>query len=151
MLEGRILSTMIFIFAIIFSIALILVIKDNIINEKKGLNPQIAMVVGLSVLSIAILEATGYWTWYWIIKLFGMAIDKIDTISHMYKLIMYAVSIVIAVAMCIYCAMKADELFETAPNEDQTYESDKNDEIEPHEEEAAVKTVDSVPEEHTDI
>ena len=79
MLEGRILSTMIFIFAIIFTIALILVIKDNIINEKKGLNPQIAMVVGLSVLSIAILEATGYWTWYWIIKLFGMAIDKIDT------------------------------------------------------------------------
>lgn len=39
---------------------------------------------------------------------------------------------------------------ETAPNEDQTYESDKNDEIEPHEE-AAVETVDSVPEETTDM
>ena len=49
MLEGRILSTMIFIFAIIFSVALILVIRDNITNEKKGLNPQIAMVVGLSI------------------------------------------------------------------------------------------------------
>lgn len=146
MLEGRILSTMIFIFAIIFSIALILVIKDNIINEKKGINPQIAMVVGLSILSIAILEAAGYW----IIELAIMIINKIDTMSHMSKLIMYLVAIVIAIAMCIYFAMKADELSETAPNEDQTYESDKNDEIEPHEE-AAVKTVDSVSEEHTNI
>ena len=147
MLEGYVLSTMIFIFTIIFSIALILVIKDNIINEKKGLNPQIAMVVGLSILSIAILEAAGYW----IIELAIMIINKIDTMSHMSKLIMYLVAIVIAIAMCIYFAMKADDLFETAPNEDQTYESDKNDEIEPHEEEAAVKTVDSVPEEHTNI
>ncbi len=147
MLEGRILSTMIFIFAIIFSVALILVIRDNITNEKKGLNPQIAMVVGLSVLSIAILEAAGYW----IIELAMIVIDKIDTMSHMSKLIMYLVAIVIAIAMCIYFAMKADKLIETAPNEDQTYESDKNDEIEPHEEEAAVKTVDSVPEEHTNI
>ena len=147
MLEGRILSTMIFIFAIIFSVALILVIRDNITNEKKGLNPQIAMVVGLSILSIAILEAAGYC----IIKLAMIVIDKIDTMSHMSKLIMYIVAIVIAIAMCIYFAMKADELFETAPNEDQTYESDKNDEIEPHEEEAAVKTVDSVPEENTNI
>lgn len=146
MLEGRILSTMIFIFAIIFSVALILVIRDNITNEKKGLNPQIAMVVGLSVLSIAILEAARYC----IIKLAMIVIDKIDTMSHMSKLIMYLVAIVIAIAMCIYFAMKADELSETAPNEDQTYESDKNDEIEPHEE-AAVKTVDSVPEEHTNI
>ena len=97
MLEGRILSTMIFIFAIIFTIALILVIKDNIINEKKGLNPQIAMVVGLSILSIAILEAAGYC----IIKLAMIVIDKIDTMSHMSKLIMYLVSIVIAIVMCI--------------------------------------------------
>lgn len=145
MLEGYILSTMIFIFAIIFSIALILVIKDNIINEKKGINPQIAMVVGLSVLSIAILEAAGYW----IIEFAIMIINNIDTMSHMSKLIMYLVAIVIAIAMCIYFAMKADELFETAPNEDQTYESDKNDDIEPHEE--AVETVDAVPEAHTDI
>ena len=78
-----------------------------------------------------------------------IVIDKIDTMSHMSKLIMYLVAIVIAIAMCIYFAMKADDLFETAPNEDQTYESDKNDEIEPHEE--AVETVDAVPEEHTDI
>ena len=138
MLEGRILSTMIFIFAIIFTIALILVIKDNIINEKKGLNPQIAMVVGLSVLSIAILEAAGYW----IIELAIIIINKIDTMSHMSKLIMYLVSIVIAVAMCIYCAMKADEI------------SDKNDEIDnqqSEDEETKSDVVESIPEEHTDI
>ena len=138
MLEGYVLSTMIFIFAIIFSIALILVIKDNIINEKKGLNPQIAMVVGLSVLSIAILEAAGYW----IIELAIMIINKIDTMSHMSKLIMYLVSIVIAVAMCIYCAMKADEI------------SDKNDEIDNQQseaEETKSDVVEPIPEEHTDI
>ena len=138
MLEGRILSTMIFIFAIIFTIALILVIKDNIINEKKGLNPQIAMVVGLSVLSIAILEAAGYW----IIELAIMIINKIDTMSHMSKLIMYSVSIIIAVAMCIYFAVKADEL------------SDKNDEIDnqqSEDEETKSDVVEPIPEEHTDI
>ena len=55
MLEGRILSTMIFIFAIIFSVAVILVIRDNITNEKKGLNPQIAMIVSLGVFLIIVL------------------------------------------------------------------------------------------------
>lgn len=138
MLEGRILSTMIFIFAIIFSIALILVIKDNIINEKKGINPQIAMVVGLSVLSIAILEAAGYW----IIELAIMIINKIDTMSHMSKLITYAVAIIIAIVMCIYFAMKVDEL------------SDNNDEIDhqqSEDEETKSDVVESTPEEHTDI
>lgn len=138
MLEGRILSTMIFIFAIIFTIALILVIKDNIINEKKGINPQIAMVVGLSVLSIAILEAAGYW----IIELAIMIINKIDTISHMSKLIMYAVAIIIAIVMCIYFAMKVDEL------------SDNNDEIDhqqSEDEETKSDAVEPTPEEHTDI
>lgn len=150
MLEGRVLSTMIFIFAIIFSVALILVIKDNIINEKKGLNPQIAMVVGLSVLSIAILEAAGYC----IIELCATVIDKIDTMSHMSKLIMYAVAIAIAIAMCYYFAMKADGLSEPAPDEDQTYESDKNDEIEPQQpktEETKSDVVEPIPEEHTSI
>lgn len=138
MLEGRILSTMIFIFAIIFTIALILVIRDNIINEKKGLNPQIAMVVGLSVLSIAILEAAGYW----IIKLAIMIINKIDTMSHMSKLIMYAVAIIIAIVMCIYFAIKVDEL------------SDNNDEIDhqqSEDEETKSDVVEPTPEEHTDI
>lgn len=138
MLEGYALSTMIFIFAIIFSIALILVIKDNIINEKKGLNPQIAMVVGLSVLSIAILEAAGYW----IIELAIMIINKIDTMSHMSKLIMYAVAIIIAIVMCIYFAMKVDEL------------SDNNDEIDhqqSEDEETKSDVVEPIPEEHTDI
>ena len=138
MLEGYVLSTMIFIFAIIFTIALIFVIKDNIINEKKGLNPQIAMVVGLSVLSIAILEAAGYW----IIELAIMIINKIDTMSYMSKLIMYLVSIVIAVAMCIYFAMKADEI------------SDKNDEIDhqqSEDEETKSDVVEPTPEEHIDI
>lgn len=138
MLEGYILSTMIFIFATIFSIALILVIKDNIINEKKGINPQIAMVVGLSVLSIAILEAAGYW----IIELAIMIINKIDTMSHMSKLIMYAVAIIIAIVMCIYFAMKVDEL------------SDNNDEIDhqqSEDEETKSDVVEPIPEEHTDI
>nr|DAM65523.1 MAG TPA: hypothetical protein [Caudoviricetes sp.] len=138
MLEGYVLSTMIFIFAIIFSIALILVIKDNIINEKKGLNPQIAMVVGLSVLSIAILEAAGYW----IIELAIMIINKIDTMSHMSKLIMYAVDIIIAIVMCIYFAMKVDEI------------SDNNDEIDhqqSEDEETKSDVVEPTPEEHTDI
>lgn len=150
MLEGHALSTMIFIFAIIFSVALILVIRDNIINEKKGLNPQIAMVVGLSVLSIAILEAAGYW----IIKLVMMTINKIDTMSLMSKIIMYFVAIVIAIVMCIYFAMKADELSEPAPDEDRTYESDKNDEIDPQQpeaEETKSDVVEPIPEEHTDI
>lgn len=150
MLEGRVLSIMIFIFAIIFSVALILVIKDNIFNEKKGLNPQIAMIVGLSVLSIAILEAAGYC----IITLVMTVISKIDTMSHMSKLIMYAVSIVIAITMCIYFAMKADELSEPAPDEDQTYESDKNDEIDPRpeeKEETKSDVVEPIPEEHTNI
>ena len=138
MLEGRILSTMIFIFAIIFSVALILVIRDNITNEKKGLNPQIAMVVGLSILSIAILEAAGYC----IIKLAMIVIDKIDTMSHMSKLIMYAVDIIIAIVMCIYFAMKVDEI------------SDNNDEIDhqqSEDEETKSDVVESIPEEHTDI
>lgn len=149
MLEGRILSTMIFIFAIIFTIALILVIRDNIINEKKGLNPQIAMVVGLSVLSIAILEAAGYC----IIKLAMVVISKIDTMSHISKLTMYLVAIVIAVAMCIYFAIKADELSEPAPDEDQTYESDKNDEIDPQPEAEETKSdiVKPIPEETTNM
>lgn len=59
-------------------------------------------------------------------------------------------AIVIGVATTIYWLIKIDDISETAPNEDQTYESDKNDDIEPHEE-ASVETVNSVPEEHTNI
>lgn len=139
MLEGYVLSTMIFIFAIIFSIALILVIKDNIINEKKGINPQIAMVVGLSVLSIAILEAAGYW----IIELAIMIINKIDTMSHMSKLIMYAVAIIIAIVMCIYFAMKVDELSDN--------NNDEIDHQQSEDEETKSDVVEPIPEEHTDI
>ena len=60
----------------------------------------------------------------------------------MSKLIMYLVSIIIAVAMCIYCAMKADEI------------SDKNDEIDhqqSEDEETKSDVVEPIPEEHTDI
>ena len=96
------------------------------------------MVVGLSVLSIAILEAAGYW----IIELAIMIINKIDTMSHMSTLIMYAVAIIIAIVMCIYFAMKVDEL------------SDNNDEIDHHQskdEETKSDVVEPIPEEHTDI
>ena len=146
MLEGRILSTMIFIFAIIFSVALILVIRDNITNEKKGLNPQIAMVVSLGVFLIIVLTVVCR-----CIYLFSsFIITKILTEMIRSNMIWTIVgAIVIGIATTIYWLIKIDDISETAPNEDQTYESDKNDEIEHHEE--AVETVDAVPEEHTDI
>ena len=151
MLDGRILSTMIFIFAVIFTIALILVIRDNIVNEKKGLNPQIAMVVGLSIFSVAIIEAIGYW----IIKVSVMIIDKIDTMSSISKMVMYLAALIIAIIMCIYFAMKFEEMCAPVPDEeqDQTYESDKNDEIDPQPEVEEKKSdvIKSVPEEHTSI
>ena len=147
-LNNNTLSVMIFLFCVLFIGAILCIIKDNIVNDKKGLNPQIAMIVSLGVFLIIVLTVVCR-----CIYLFSsFIITKILTEMIRSNMIWTIVgAIVIGIATTIYWLIKIDDISETAPNEDQTYESDKNDEIEPHEEEVAVKTVDSVPEEHTNI
>ena len=147
-LNNNTLSVMIFLFCVLFIGAILCIIRDNIVNDKKGLNPQIAMIVSLGVFLIIVLTVVCR-----CIYLFSsFIITKILTEMIRSNMIWTIVgAIVIGIATTIYWIIKIDDISETAPNEDQTYESDKNDEIEPHEEEAAVKTVDSVPEEHTNI
>lgn len=147
-LNNNTLSVMIFLFCVLFIGAILCIIRDNIVNDKKGLNPQIAMIVSLGVFLIIVLTVVCR-----CIYLFSsFIITKILTEMIRSNMIWTIVgAIVIGIATTIYWLIKIDDISETAPNEDQTYESDKNDEIEPHEEEVAVKTVDSVPEEHTDI
>lgn len=147
-LNNNTLSVMIFLFCVLFIGAILCIIRDNIVNDKKGLNPQIAMIVSLGVFLIIVLTVVCR-----CIYLFSsFIITKILTEMIRSNMIWTIVgAIVIGIATTIYWLIKIDDISETAPNEDQTYESDKNDEIEPYEEEAAVKTVDSVPEEHTNI
>ena len=147
-LNNNTLSVMIFLFCVLFIGAILCIIRDNIVNDKKGLNPQIAMIVSLGVFLIIVLTVVCR-----CIYLFSsFIITKILTEMIRSNMIWTIVgAIVIGIATTIYWLIKIDDISETAPNEDQTYESDKNNEIEPNEEEAAVKTVDSVPEEHTDI
>ena len=147
-LNNNTLSVMIFLFCVLFIGAILCIIRDNIVNDKKGLNPQIAMIVSLGVFLIIVLTVVCR-----CIYLFSsFIITKILTEMIRSNMIWTIVgAIVIGIATTIYWLIKIDDISETAPNEDQTYESDKNDEIEPHEEEAAVKTVDSVHEEHTNI
>ena len=147
-LNNNTLSVMIFLFCVLFIGAILCIIRDNIVNDKKGLNPQIAMIVSLGVFLIIVLTVVCR-----CIYLFSsFIITKILTEMIRSNMIWTIVgAIVIGIATTIYWLIKIDDISETAPNEDQTYESDKNDEIEPHEEEVAVKTVDSVPEEHTNI
>ena len=146
-LNNNTLSVMIFLFCVLFIGAILCIIRDNIVNDKKGLNPQIAMIVSLGVFLIIVLTVVCR-----CIYLFSsFIITKILTEMIRSNMIWTIVgAIVIGIAATIYWLIKIDDISETAPNEDQTYESDKNDEIEPHEE-TAVKTVDSVPEEHTNI
>lgn len=147
-LNNNTLSVMIFLFCVLFIGAILCIIRDNIVNDKKGLNPQIAMIVSLGVFLIIVLTVVCR-----CIYLFSsFIITKILTEMIRSNMIWTIVGvIVIGIVTTIYWLIKIDDISETAPNEDQTYESDKNDEIEPNEEEAAVKTVDSVPEEHTNI
>lgn len=145
-LNNNTLSVMIFLFCVLFIGAILCIIRDNIVNDKKGLNPQIAMIVSLGVFLIIVLTVVCR-----CIYLFSsFIITKILTEMIRSNMIWTIVgAIVIGIAATIYWLIKIDDISETAPNEDQTYESDKNDEIEHHEE--AVETIKSVPEEHTNI
>lgn len=147
-LNNNTLSVMIFLFCVLFIGAILCIIRDNIVNDKKGLNPQIAMIVSLGVFLIIVLTVVCR-----CIYLFSsFIITKILTEmirSNMIWTIFGA--IVIGVVTTIYWLIKIDDISDNNHDEnDQTYESDKNDEIKQHEE-ASVETVDSVPEEHTDI
>ena len=147
-LNNNTLSVMIFLFCVLFIGAILCIIKDNIVNDKKGLNPQIAMIVSLGVFLIIVLTVVCR-----CIYLFSsFIITKILTEMIRSNMIWTIVgAIVIGIATTIYWLIKIDDISETAPNEDQTYESDKNDEIEPHEEDEAETNVDYVTEENTNI
>ena len=134
-LNNNTLSVMIFLLCVLFIGAILCIIRDNIVNDKKGLNPQIAMIVSLGVFLIIVLTVVCR-----CIYLFSsFIITKILTEMIRSNMIWTIVgAIVIGIVTTIYWLIKIDDISETAPNEDQTYESDKNDEIEPHEEEATV-------------
>ena len=147
-LNNNTLSVMIFLYCVLFIGAILCIIRDNIVNDKKGLNPQIAMIVSLGVFSIGVLTVVCRCIYLFSSFIITKILTKMIRSDMLWTIVG---AIVIGVATTIYWLIKIDDISETAPNEDQTYESDKNDEIEPHEEEAAVKTVDSVSEEHTNI
>lgn len=146
-LNNNTLSVMIFLYCVLFIGAILCIVRDNIVNDKKGLNPQIAMIVSFGVFSIGVLTVVCRCIYLFSSFIITKILTKMIRSDMLWTIVG---AIVIGVATTIYWLIKIDDISETAPNEDQTYESDKNDEIEPHEE-AAVETVDSVPEEHTNI
>lgn len=146
-LNNNTLSVMIFLYCVLFIGAILCIIRDNIVNDKKGLNPQIAIIVSLGVFSIGVLTVVCRCIYLFSSFIITKILTKMIRSDMLWTIVG---AIVIGVATTIYWLIKIDDISETAPNEDQTYESDKNDEIEPHEE-ASVETVNSVPEEHTNI
>lgn len=146
-LNNNTLSVMIFLYCVLFIGAILCIIRDNIVNDKKGLNPQIAMIVSLGVFSIGVLTVVCRCIYLFSSFIITKILTKMIRSDMLWTIVG---AIVIGVATTIYWLIKIDDISETAPNEDQTYESDKNDEIEPHEE-ASVETVNSVPEENTNI
>ena len=147
-LNNNTLSVMIFLYCVLFIGAILCIIRDNIVNDKKGLNPQIAMIVSLGVFSIGVLTVVCR-----CIYLFSsFIITKILTEMIRSDMLWTIVgAIVIGVAMTIYWLIKIDDLSDNNPGEnDQTYESDKNDEIEPKEE-TVVETIKAVSEDTTDM
>lgn len=146
-LNNNTLSVMIFLYCVLFIGAILCIVRDNIVNDKKGLNPQIAMIVSLGVFSIGVLTVVCRCIYLFSSFIITKILTKMIRSDMLWTIVG---AIVIGVATTIYWLIKIDDISETAPNEDQTYESDKNDEIEPHEE-TAVETVDAVPEEHTNI
>lgn len=146
-LNNNTLSVMIFLYCVLFIGAILCIVRDNIVNDKKGLNPQIAMIVSFGVFSIGVLTVVCRCIYLFSSFIITKILTKMIRSDMLWTIVG---AIVIGVATTIYWLIKIDDISETAPNEDQTYESDKNDEIEPHEE-AAVETVDTVPEEHTNI
>lgn len=147
-LNNNTLSVMIFLYCVLFIGAILCIIKDNIVNAKKGLNPQIAMIVSLGVFSIGVLTVICRCIYLFSSFIITKILTKMIRIDMLWTIVG---AIVIGVATTIYWLIKIDDLSDNNPDEesDQTYESDKNDEIEPHEE--AVETVKAVPEEHTNI
>lgn len=148
-LNNNTLSVMIFLYCVLFIGAILCIIRDNIVNDKKGLNPQIAMIVSLGVFSIGVLTVVCR-----CIYLFSsFIITKILTEMIRSDMLWTIVgAIVIGVATTIYWLIKIDDLSDNNPDEesDQTYESDKNDEIEPKEE-TVVETIKAVSEDTTDM
>ena len=148
-LNNNTLSVMIFLYCVLFIGAILCIVRDNIVNDKKGLNPQIAMIVSFGVFSIGVLTVVCR-----CIYLFSsFIITKILTEMIRSDMLWTIVgAIVIGVATTIYWLIKIDDLSDNNPDEesDQTYESDKNDEIEPKEE-TVVETIKAVSEETTDM
>ena len=125
-LNNNILSVMIFLYCVLFIGAILCIIRDNIVNDKKGLNPQIAMIVSLGVFSIGILTIVCRCIYLFSSFIITKILTKMIRIDMLWTIVG---AIVIGVATTIYWIIKIDDISETAPNEDQTYESDKNDEI----------------------
>ena len=145
-LNNNTLSVMIFLYCVLFIGAILCIIRDNIVNDKKGLNPQIAMIVSLGVFSIGVLTIVCRCIYLFSSFIITKILTEMIRIDMLWTIVG---AIVIGVATTIYWLIKIDDLSDNNPDEnDQTYESDKNDEIEPKEEETAVE---AVPEEHTDI
>lgn len=148
-LNNNTLSVMIFLYCVLFIGAILCIVRDNIVNDKKGLNPQIAMIVSFGVFSIGVLTVVCR-----CIYLFSsFIITKILTEMIRSDMLWTIVgAIVIGVATTIYWLIKIDDLSDNNPDEesDQTYESDKNDEIEPKEE-TVVETIKAVSEDTTDM
>lgn len=147
-LNNNTLSVMIFLYCVLFIGAILCIIKDNIVNDKKGLNPQIAMIVSLGVFSIGVLTVVCRCIYLFSSFIITKILTEMIRINMLWTIVG---AIVIGVAMTIYWLIKIDDLSDNNPGKnDQTYESDKNDEIEPKEETVA-ETVEAVSEEHTDI
>lgn len=147
-LNNNTLSVMIFLYSVLFIGAILCIIKDNIVNDKKGLNPQIAMIVSLGVFSIGVLTVVCRCIYLFSSFIITKILTEMIRINMLWTIVG---AIVIGVAMTIYWLIKIDDLSDNNPGKnDQTYESDKNDEIEPKEETVA-ETVEAVSEEHTDI
>mgnify|MGYP004684119351 CR=1 FL=1 len=140
------LAVTIFVCCVIFIGAVLCIIRDNIVNDKKGLNPQIAMVVSLgvfgSIVTIFICRCIYLASSFIITKI-------LDEMLHGHMILTIIGAVVIAVAMTVYWVIRIDDLSGNDPEEDQTYESDKNDEIEPQEEHHDL--VEAAPEEHESI
>ena len=147
-LNNNTLSVMIFLYCVLFIGAILCIIKDNIVNDKKGLNPQIAMIVSLGVFSIGVLTVACRCIYLFSSFIITKILTEMIRIDMLWTIVG---AIVIGVAMTIYWLIKIDDLSDNNPDEnDQTYESDKNDEIEPKEE-TVVETIKAVSEETTDM
>lgn len=148
-LNNNTLSVMIFLYCVLFIGAILCIIKDNIVNDKKGLNPQIAMIVSLGVFSIGVLTVVCRCIYLFSSFIITKILTEMIRIDMLWTIVG---AIVIGVATTIYWLIKIDDLSDNNPDEnDQTYESDKNDEIEPKEEETAADAVEAVPEETIDM